>query len=242
MRTIITILFLFICLNHSFAQVDARSSVKLKNIYYDKINSLKENRTNVLKDSIISNAELKNIITLKTNEYNAISEIADSTQRKRLMNERIQDLDYFVKNTSNKKLVSAYLKSNVSDVKLYSHRIDSVNSINGLEGCASCAIWRNVRFFVLTVKNNKLDTINCATVNYKKFGFQGRKLTEANFETFPCSKTVILSLNGNYGRNVIEVYFNKKKYQKEFAINAGKSEDDVYMLSFVLDEKYLVND
>lgn len=227
----------------SFAQrINSFSSEKLKKEYYKKIIFLKEKQEFILNDSVVSNSNLKNIVTLKINEYNSVIEISDTIQRNKLMIEKINDFDFFVKNISNKELMSVYLKGNVLDVNLYSNRIDSLNYINGLEKCVSCAIWRKVKFVVLKIENNKIDTLKCANIKYKKIGFQGRKIREDNFISFPCSKTETLSLNGNYGQNIVEVFYDKKKYRREFSIGLGKSENDVYQLPFVLDEKYLIND
>lgn len=241
MKEITTIVLVFI-LGSSYAQKDTLSNEYINGIYHDRINFLKENKTRILTDSTISNKDFKNIITLKTNEFNAILTIKDTTQRKRLINEKIRDLDLFIENSYNEKIVSEYLVSNLSNVKLYYNRIDSINRINGIEGCLTCPIWRKVNFLVLNIRHYKIDTIICAIVNYKKIGFRGTQVSDEKFEAFPCSKEIVLSLNGSYGQNIIEVSFNKKKYRKDFILTEGKSENDIYILPFVLDDKFLVND
>ena len=242
MKNIIILILPLIFNQYSFAQIDTFSNEKLKKEYYNKIVLLKEKREVILNDSLVSTSDFKNIITLKTNEYNAVMEITDSIQRKRLMNERIEDLDFLTTNILNKELMSEYFRGNILDVNLYKNRIDSLNYINGLEKCVNCAIWREVKFIVLKVENNKIHTLKCVDVKYKKIGFQRKKLREQNINSFPCSKTLILSLNGNYGQNIVEVIYNKRKYRREFTIGVGKSENDVYELQFVLDENYLVHD
>jgi hypothetical protein len=243
MKNIVVIIIFLTFSTCIFAQSDNISNIKLQELYFSKLDFFMEKKFNILHDSITTNKDFKNIVLLKQNKYNVISEINDSLEKKRLLIEEVRDLESFKENYSDKNFREAYLESNLRDVEIYSQRMDSLNSISGLETCAKCAIARKVKFIVVKIENNKIDTINCVKLNYIKIGFKNRKLSKKeDLESSPCTQTKVLSLNGYDGAYLIETYFDGKKYRKTFRINMGMSESDIFILSFPLDKTYLVYD
>lgn len=226
----------------SFAQTDTISNKQLKKMYYNNIGFLIGKRSDLLKDNTISNDDVKNVIALKQNEYELISQIKDTIERKRIMSEETRELSMLKANYTNKEYVSGYIKSTLNDVDIYKANLDSLKSIKGLESCPKCAISRKVKFIVLKSENNKIDTLKCAVLKYTKVGFQNRKLSETEFSSFPCDAVKELSLSGSYGKNIIEIFFEEKKYRKEFILTAGRSVNDMCILPIVLDKKYLIYD
>ncbi|REC75890.1 hypothetical protein [Chryseobacterium rhizosphaerae] len=241
MKTLIIMIMLGVSLP-SLAQTDTISNKQLKKMYYDHIGFLIGKKSDILKDNTISNYDLKNVIALKQNEYEFISQIKDTVERKRIMTEETRELSMLKANYINKAYVSGYIKGTVNDFEIYNANLDSLKSIKGLEPCPKCAISRKVKFIVLKSENNKIDTLKCAVLKYTKVGFQNRKLSETEFNSFPCDDIRELSLSGSYGKNIIEIFFEEKKYRKEFILTAGRSANDICILPIVLDKKYLIYD
>lgn len=237
-------LFLLLLLNFSVTAQDFKSlnTKDLKATYFNHLSFLMNKKEILEKGYKFTLPEVKSIITLRQNKYVLITQIADSISRKRLMLEEVEDLVNLKQNFGDSAFVKNYVQANLTDVELYKRNTDSLKLVSGLESCTKCAISRNVKIVVLKVKNNKIDTINCVSAKYMKIGFMNIPLSTIPFESYPCYKLLKnLSLTGAYSKSIIEIYYKDSsqkliKLTKEFALIAGKSENDILTVPIIINE------
>jgi hypothetical protein len=242
MKIVIILLFLFNQFSLFSQDLNGLSEKKLNTIYDENLDFFFSKKDSFINDFKFFSYDVKNIYNLKQNKQNFINEILDSVSKKRFMIEEIRDLIYFKQNFKDEGYIKMYLSANKNDVEKYLKTINDLNKINGLEKCNKCPFARSVKFVVLkALGNDKQETLKKCLLNYKKIGFRGKPICETKpFEIYPNNSLKYLSLTGAYCNSIVEiVYFennSKKTYTRQVDITAGKSENDVLILSITIPE------
>lgn len=208
------------------AQDKYKSLLKVYNQKLDTVDLLlqKRNETSAL-----------NIISQYNGIYQKLIEI-DTVSAKPLFIENIRTFDIFIdllKNeTTTNKVLNVSVKSLEQNATWYNQAL--INP--GLESCPQCFLIRKVRVTVLRrVNDQKLDTVKCALVNFRKVLLNNTILNEGHLTSFPCPEYERTLSTGPKYYFVVSQNGNDEIFEK--SINIGNALTDIQDITLILPRK-----
>lgn len=222
MLRIVVILFLLLPASMK-AQEKYKSLLKIYNRKLDSVGLLlrMRNETTAL-----------DVISQNNGIYQKLIEL-DTIAAKPLFIENVRTLDIFLdllkSDTTTDQVLSFSIKSLKQNADWYNQELTNP----GLESCPQCFLIRKVRVTVLRrVNDQKLDTMKCALVDYRKVLLNNTILNNDQLTSFPCPEYErTLSTGPKYYFIVSQ---NGKKEVFEKSVNIGNALTDIQDISLVL--------